>query len=184
MLLPLLVGAAIALAPAPPGLPQYAWYYFAIFAAVITGLVVEPIPAAAVGLCGVAVAAALARYVLFAPAQVAKPGLQPDRRGGELGAVRLRQLHRLADLRRLHLLPGLREDRPGPAHLAAAGGLAGRPHAVARLRGGPVRHGAGAVHPIQHRAQRRHGVPGDQEDAGDLSTRCRTIRRRGGSAAT
>ncbi len=74
MLLPLLVGAAIALAPAPAGLPQYAWYYFAIFAAVITGLVVEPIPAAAVGLCGVAVAAALARYVLFAPEQIAKPG--------------------------------------------------------------------------------------------------------------
>ena len=73
MLLPLLVGAAIALAPAPAGLPQYAWYYFAIFATVITGLVVEPIPAAAVGLCGVAVAAALARFVLFAPAQVAKP---------------------------------------------------------------------------------------------------------------
>ena len=73
MLLPLLVGAVIALAPAPPGLPQYAWYYFAIFAAVITGLVVEPIPAAAVGLCGVAVAAALARFVLFPPAQVAKP---------------------------------------------------------------------------------------------------------------
>ena len=71
--LPLLVGAAIALAPAPAGLPQYAWYYFAIFAAVITGLVVEPIPAAAVGLCGVATAAALARFVLFAPAQVAKP---------------------------------------------------------------------------------------------------------------
>ena len=69
----MLVGAAIALAPAPAGLPQYAWYYFAIFAAVITGLVVEPIPAAAVGLCGVAVAAALARFVLFAPAQVAKP---------------------------------------------------------------------------------------------------------------
>ena len=29
---------------APPGLAQHAWYYFAIFAAVITGLVVEPIP--------------------------------------------------------------------------------------------------------------------------------------------
>jgi len=72
MLLPLLVGAAIAASPAPPGLAQHAWYYFAIFAAVITGLVVEPVPAAAVGLTGVAVAAALARYVLFEPAQVAR----------------------------------------------------------------------------------------------------------------
>jgi L-tartrate/succinate antiporter len=72
MLLPLLVGAAIALSPAPPGLAQHAWYYFAIFAAVITGLVVEPIPAAAVGLAGVTTAAVLARYVLFEPAQVAR----------------------------------------------------------------------------------------------------------------
>jgi L-tartrate/succinate antiporter len=72
MLLPLLVGAAIALSPAPPGLAQHAWYYFAIFAAVITGLVVEPIPAAAVGLVGVTTAAVLARFVLFEPAQVAR----------------------------------------------------------------------------------------------------------------
>jgi L-tartrate/succinate antiporter len=72
MLLPLLVGAVIALSPAPPGLAQHAWYYFAIFAAVITGLVVEPIPAAAVGLVGVTTAAVLARFVLFEPAQVAR----------------------------------------------------------------------------------------------------------------
>ena len=72
MLLPLLVGAAIALSPVPEGLPQHAWYYFAIFAAVITGLIVEPIPAAAVGLVGVATAAALARFVLFDPAQLAR----------------------------------------------------------------------------------------------------------------
>ena len=71
MVLPLLVGAAIALSPAPEGLAQYAWYYFAIFAAVITGLVIEPIPAAAVGLVGVATAAAFARCVLFSPAQLA-----------------------------------------------------------------------------------------------------------------
>jgi len=73
MLLPLLVGAAIALSPAPHGLSQHAWYYFAIFAAVITGLVIEPIPAAAVGLTGVTTAAVLARYVLFDPTQLARP---------------------------------------------------------------------------------------------------------------
>jgi L-tartrate/succinate antiporter len=72
-LLPLLVGTAIALTPAPAGLAQHAWYFFAIFAAVITGLVIEPIPAAAVGLVGVAAAASLARYVLFSPAEIARP---------------------------------------------------------------------------------------------------------------
>ncbi len=94
--------------------------------------------------------------------------LQPDRRGSELGAVRFRQLHRLADLCRLHLFPGLRKDRPGTAHLAAAGVLAGRPHPVARLCGGAVRRGAGPVHPVQHGAQRRHRVPGDQANTGHL----------------
>ena len=58
--LPLVVGAVIALLPAPDGLPQYAWYYLAIFAAVIAGLVVEPIPSAAIGLVGVAAAATAA----------------------------------------------------------------------------------------------------------------------------
>ena len=33
-----------------------AWYYFALFAAVIVGLILEPIPAAAVGLIGVTTA--------------------------------------------------------------------------------------------------------------------------------
>lgn len=44
-LVPIFVAIAIALIPAP-GLPQYAWYYFAIFAGVIVGLVLEPLPAA------------------------------------------------------------------------------------------------------------------------------------------
>ena len=46
----------------PAGLTQSAWWYFALFAAVIVGLILEPIPAAAIGLIGVAFAAAM-RYV-------------------------------------------------------------------------------------------------------------------------
>src|SRR5579864_8810272 len=55
---PLLVGAAIALAPTPHGLPLNAWRYFALFAAVMVGIITEPIPPAALGLVGVIVAAA------------------------------------------------------------------------------------------------------------------------------
>ena len=47
---------------APQGLGINAWYYFAMFVAVILGLVLEPIPAAAIGLIGVAFGAAM-RYV-------------------------------------------------------------------------------------------------------------------------
>jgi L-tartrate/succinate antiporter len=57
--LPLAIGAAIALAPAPHGLAPNAWRYFALFAAVMIGIVTEPIPAAALGLVGVVVAAGL-----------------------------------------------------------------------------------------------------------------------------
>jgi L-tartrate/succinate antiporter len=57
--LPIAVGAAISLAPVPHGLALNAWYYFALFAAVMVGIITEPIPAAALGLIGVVVAAAL-----------------------------------------------------------------------------------------------------------------------------
>jgi L-tartrate/succinate antiporter len=55
---PIAVGVVIALAPAPQGLPLNAWRYFALFAAVMVGIVTEPIPAAALGLVGIVVAAA------------------------------------------------------------------------------------------------------------------------------
>ena len=72
-ILPLVVAIAIALIPAP-GLPQYAWYYFAIFAGVIVGLILEPLPGGAVGLIGVTLVTVLSPFVLFSPAEVAKPG--------------------------------------------------------------------------------------------------------------
>ena len=55
---PVIVGVLIALAPAPHGLPLNAWRYFALFAAVMVGIITEPIPPAALGLVGVIVAAA------------------------------------------------------------------------------------------------------------------------------
>lgn len=56
-LLPILVGIVIALVPPPSGLTRNAWYFFALFAAVITGAVTEPIPVAAVVFAGITVAA-------------------------------------------------------------------------------------------------------------------------------
>jgi L-tartrate/succinate antiporter len=64
----MIVGVAIALAPAPHSLPLNAWRYFALFAAVLVGIITEPIPAAALGLVGVVVAA-LAGLVRASPAQ-------------------------------------------------------------------------------------------------------------------
>lgn len=58
-LVPLAIGFAIALLPVPQGLTPNSWYFFAIFVAVIVGLVLEPLPAAAVGFIGVSLAATL-----------------------------------------------------------------------------------------------------------------------------
>ena len=54
---PLLGGLAIALVPAPAGLTQEAWYYVAVFATVILGLITEPMAPTAVAFIGVTIAA-------------------------------------------------------------------------------------------------------------------------------
>ena len=56
---PLVVGTVIALIPVPQGLTANAWHYFALFAAVITGIITEPISPAVLGLAGVALATVL-----------------------------------------------------------------------------------------------------------------------------
>jgi L-tartrate/succinate antiporter len=73
-ILPVAVTLVLALLPAPPGLPQHAWYYFAVFAGVIVGLMCEPLPGGAIGLIGVVIVTVLARFVLFSPAELARPG--------------------------------------------------------------------------------------------------------------
>jgi L-tartrate/succinate antiporter len=77
-LAPLAVGIAIALVGAPAGLPQHAWYYFAIFAAVIVGLMLEPLPGGAIGVIGVTLVARLSSSVFYSPEQLAAPGFNPD----------------------------------------------------------------------------------------------------------
>jgi L-tartrate/succinate antiporter len=56
--LPVGVGLLIALVPVPAGLDQSAWYYVAVFSAVIVALITEPLPPSATGFIGVTVAAA------------------------------------------------------------------------------------------------------------------------------
>jgi len=73
-LAPIAAAIVIALIPAPAGLAQHTWYYFAIFAGVIVGLMLEPIPGAAIGLIAVTIVAVLSEWVFFSPEQLAKPG--------------------------------------------------------------------------------------------------------------
>lgn len=73
-LAPIALAIVLAVIPPPDGLPQHAWWYFAIFAGVILGLVLEPLPGGAIGLIGVAVVTVLAPWVYLAPDVLAKVG--------------------------------------------------------------------------------------------------------------
>jgi L-tartrate/succinate antiporter len=68
---PLLLGGAVVLFPAPEGLAPNGWRYFALFVAVIAGIITEPVPAAVLGMTGV-IAAAVLGLVRDTPAQAAQ----------------------------------------------------------------------------------------------------------------
>src|ERR1700754_1115105 len=65
-IVPLAVWLALYLVPVPAGLAANQWHYFAIFAAVIAGLILESMPVGAVGLIGLTVAG-LSGYVEHDP---------------------------------------------------------------------------------------------------------------------
>ena len=74
---PVAVAVILALLPAPEGLAQHAWFYFAIFAGVVAGLMLEPVPGSVVGLIGLVVITVLHPFVLYGPTDLARPGFNP-----------------------------------------------------------------------------------------------------------
>ena len=124
---PLLAGAAIALIPVPSDSRPQAWYYFAVFVAVILGLITEPLPAAAVGLIGLTFAAVSG--LPFTAAQRAGSGVPPAGGIAEMGARGIHQRHGLADLRGARWPDGLREDGARPAPCAVPREAPRPPHA-------------------------------------------------------
>ncbi|MEZ6855049.1 DASS family sodium-coupled anion symporter [Halodesulfovibrio aestuarii] len=56
---PIIVAILMALIPTPAGLTSEGWYFLSIFVGVVVGLIIEPVPAALVGLFGVAIVAVL-----------------------------------------------------------------------------------------------------------------------------
>jgi L-tartrate/succinate antiporter len=73
-LVPIALGAVVLLTPTPAGLSPAAWHYFALFVAVIGGLITEPMPGPAVGFVGVAFATAIV-FVGKTPAEALRWGL-------------------------------------------------------------------------------------------------------------
>ncbi|MFU2208026.1 anion permease [Solidesulfovibrio sp. C21] len=73
LLAPVLLGLLIWLLPAPQGLSPATWTYFAVFAAVVLGLVLEPVAPALIGLIGVTLATIL-RLVPMTPGKLPSAG--------------------------------------------------------------------------------------------------------------
>lgn len=71
---PAAVTITIALVPSPDGLAPHAWYFFALFAGIVVGLMTEPLPGPAVSLIGVTLITVLAPWVLFSPDELAAAG--------------------------------------------------------------------------------------------------------------
>ncbi len=75
-LIPVLAALAVWAVPTPQGLEPFAWQYFSIFVGVVVALILEPIPAAAVGLVGVVLCASL--MLVPAPEPPKPPAAKPE----------------------------------------------------------------------------------------------------------
>ena len=155
---PVAVWLVLFLLPVPAGLNANQWRYFAIFAAVIAGLVLESMPVGAVGIIGLTFAA-LMGYVEKDPNKSLRWALSGFSESG------------LADRRRLHLRDRLPQKRARAADRAAARARAGQEDARARLRGAVCRSRARPRDAVQHRAQRRHDLPDRLQHSQDLRLR-------------
>lgn len=71
---PVAVAIGLALLPPPSGLAPNAWHFFALFAGVVTALVLEPLDVAAIGVIAITLTALLAPWTLFTAEEMAKPG--------------------------------------------------------------------------------------------------------------
>jgi len=76
-LAPVAITIVLALLPVPSGLAHHAWYFFCIFAGVIVGLVLEPLPGAAIAIIGITLPTVLGRFVLFSTEQLSQTGFHP-----------------------------------------------------------------------------------------------------------
>src|SRR5258708_32377884 len=74
---PVAVAVILALVRVQTRRPQHAWYFFSIFVGVIVGLVLEPLPGAAIAITGLTLVAVFPRFVLFSPQQLSEPGFRP-----------------------------------------------------------------------------------------------------------
>ncbi|AQS41051.1 MAG: Citrate:succinate antiporter [Candidatus Tokpelaia hoelldobleri] len=79
ILAPLITLGVLLLVPVPAGMPPQAWRYFAVFIAMIIGMILEPIPATAISFIAVTVCVIGSQYLLFDASELAQPGFNASK---------------------------------------------------------------------------------------------------------
>lgn len=163
-LAPIVGGLALLLIPVPQGLTPNAWYYFALFVAVVIALILEPIPAAAVGLIGVT-AATVSLLVTPKPADAIRWALS----GFQDGTVWLIFVAYMF---------ALGYEKTGLGRRVALNFVKrlGKRTPRLRLRRGPGGFDSGAVYAVEHGAERWNYFPRNQKHSSALRLRARTQR--------
>lgn len=82
---PLVVLAVLLCIPTPDGMPPQAWRYFAIFVAMIVGMILEPIPATAISFIAMTVCVIGSNWVLFDAKELADPSFQAGKQALKWG---------------------------------------------------------------------------------------------------
>ena len=88
-LAPVIITVVLALLPVPSGLAPHAWYFFSIFVGVIVGLVLEPLPGAAIAVIGMTVVTVLGRFAAVQSSTIVGGGFSSGEFCSNLGAVRV-----------------------------------------------------------------------------------------------
>lgn len=84
-LMPLVVLAVLLCIPVPDGMPPQAWRYFAIFVAMIVGMILEPIPATAISFIAMTVCVIGSNWVLFDAKELADPSFEAGKQALKWG---------------------------------------------------------------------------------------------------
>lgn len=85
LITPLLVLVVLLLIPVPDGMPPQAWHYFAVFVAMIVGMILEPIPATAISFIAVTICVIGSNYLLFDASELADPAFNASKQALKWG---------------------------------------------------------------------------------------------------
>ncbi|WP_179126928.1 anion permease, partial [Salmonella enterica] len=85
LLTPLVVMGVMLLIPVPDGMPPQAWHYFAVFVAMIVGMILEPIPATAISFIAVTICVIGSNYLLFDASELADPAFKASKQALKWG---------------------------------------------------------------------------------------------------